>query len=107
MAKKKPIPEKYRRWIEARNKHKLSHAQIQMARELGMDPKNLRKLDNHKQEPWKLPLGQFIEQVYRKRFGKLPDKVVSIEQKVKAEQKKRAERRARKQLERETKTSSS
>jgi len=43
-------------WIEARNRHHLSHAQVQMAREPGMKPAKLGKIDNHKQEPWKLPL---------------------------------------------------
>jgi hypothetical protein len=32
----------------------LSHEHVQMARELGMNPKKLEKLDNHHQEPWKL-----------------------------------------------------
>ena len=52
-----------------------------MARELGLNPRKLGKIDNHKQEPWKLPLPQFIEKIYRKRFGKAaPDKVLTIEQ---------------------------
>jgi hypothetical protein len=54
-----------------------------MARELGMNPKKLGKLDNHKQEPWKTPLRQFIEHLYFSRFGKeRPDVVLSIEEKV-------------------------
>jgi len=64
------IPQKLRPWIEARRRFHLSHAQVQMARELGMNPKKLGKLDNHKQERWKLPLPLFIEECYRKRFGK-------------------------------------
>ena len=43
-------------WIDARKRHRLSPAQVQMARELGMNPKKLAKLDNHDQEPWKTPL---------------------------------------------------
>jgi hypothetical protein len=35
-----------------------------------MNPKKLGKLDNHKQERWKLPLPLFIEECYWKRFGK-------------------------------------
>ncbi len=38
-------------WIEARNRFHLSQAQVQMARELGMNPKKLGKLDNDHQEP--------------------------------------------------------
>jgi hypothetical protein len=50
-----------------------------MARELGLNPKKLGKLDNHRQEPWKLPLPAFIEHLYRKRFGKdRPDVVLSL-----------------------------
>lgn len=64
------VPQKLRPWLEARRKFRLSDAQVQMARELGMNPKKLGKLDNHKQERWKLPLPLFIEECYRKRFGK-------------------------------------
>jgi len=39
MAKKKKIPEKLKIWIDARKQFQLSHEQIQMARELGMNPK--------------------------------------------------------------------
>ncbi len=51
-----------------------------MARELGLTPKELGKLDNHGQEPWKEPLPECIERLYVKRFGeRRPDVVVSIE----------------------------
>ena len=71
MAKKTKKPnQKMQAWIEARMRHHLSHAQVHMARELGMNPAKLGKIDNHKQEPWKLPLPQFIEELYFKRFGK-------------------------------------
>jgi len=94
MGKKNPKPnQKMQDWIDARNRHHLSHAQIQMARELGMNPKKLGKIDNHKQEPWKAPLRQFIEYLYEKRFGKpRPDVVLSIEDMVQRE----AEKKARK-----------
>lgn len=55
------IPERFQVWIEARKRHGLSHAPVQMARELGMNPKQLGKLDNADQEPWKAPLPEFIE----------------------------------------------
>jgi hypothetical protein len=41
-----------------------------MARELGLNPKRLGKMDNHHQEPWKMPLRQYIEHLYVKRFRK-------------------------------------
>jgi hypothetical protein len=47
------IPNKLQAWIDARKRHHLSHAHVQMARELGVNPMKLGKLDNHKQEPWK------------------------------------------------------
>jgi hypothetical protein len=74
------IPGGLQLWIDARKRHRLSHEQVQMARELGLNPKKLGKLDNHHQGPWKLPLPAFIEQLYRKRFGKdRPDVVLSLE----------------------------
>lgn len=54
-----------------------------MARELGMNPKRFGGMANHDQEPWKLPLPEYIEYCYEKRFGKkLPDDVRSIEKRV-------------------------
>ncbi len=45
-------------WIEARSRHRLSHAHVQMARELGLNPKKLGSIDNHDQELWRTPLPQ-------------------------------------------------
>jgi len=91
------MPERLQVWIDARPRHHLSHAQVQMARELGMNPKKLGKLDNHRQEPWKLPLPQFIEHLYVKQFGKQrPDVVVSIEDRARADADKQALKRERK-----------
>lgn len=84
-------------WIGARNRHRLSHAHVQMARELGMNPNKLGKLDNHDQEPWKVPLPQFIERLYLQRFGReRPDAVLSIEDRLRTMAAKKAEKRARK-----------
>jgi len=41
-----------------------------MARELGMNPNKFGSLANHKQEKWKSPLPEFIEELYFKRFRK-------------------------------------
>ncbi len=85
------IPNKLRPWFAARDRYRLSHAQVQMARELGLNPKKLGGMANHKQEPWKMPLPQFIEHRYQWQFGqKMPDDVRSIEEKV-------AEKRTRKE----------
>ena len=99
MSKQKQYSPKYQLWIDVRKRHKLSHAHIQMARELGMNPKRIGKLDNHKQEPWKAPLPIFIENLYFKRFGKeRPENVRSIEQMVKDEKQKQLERKQRKSM---------
>ena len=96
--KMKRLNPKLQAWIDARRRHRLSHAQVQMARELGMNPAKLGKLDNHKQERWKLPLPQFIEHIYRKRFGKsAPETVMSIEDRARLEQQKQEARRVAKQ----------
>src|SRR5688500_16214213 len=88
------LTEEMRRWIEARKRFHLSHSQVQMARELGMNPCNLGSLANRKQEPWKAPLPIFIEQAYRKCFGKSePDRVISIEDRAQEIAGKKAERR--------------
>ena len=81
MAAKMKLSQDLQDWIEARKRFGLSHAQVQMARELGMNPRKLGKLDNHDQEPWKAPLPQFIEHLYLKRFGReRPESVMSIEE---------------------------
>ena len=101
MTKKKRIPEKYQLWIEARRRYHLSDIQIQMARELGMNPKKLGKIANERQEPWKAPLPAFIEHIYFKRFGrKRPVDVKSIEEVWRAKEKKKGERRGGEQQKR-------
>ena len=78
---KPKIPVDLQIWIDARKRFHLSHAHIQMARELGMNPKKLGGLANHRQEPWKVPLLDFIEDLYERRFGKRrPERVLSIEE---------------------------
>jgi hypothetical protein len=73
----KAAPPQVRAWVEARKRHRLSHAQVQMARELGLNPGKLGKIANHRQEPWKAPLPQFIEHLYLKRFGRERPQVVT------------------------------
>jgi hypothetical protein len=97
MAKKKKLSPKYQVWVDARKRFHLSHAHIQMARELGLNPKKFGKLANHKQQPWKAPLPVFIEDLSFKRFGKnRPDNVRPIEQIVKDKKRKQAERKEQK-----------
>jgi hypothetical protein len=44
-----------------------------MARVLGMNPRKLPGLRPSPQQRWKLPVGAFIEECYRKRFGGAPE----------------------------------
>jgi aminoglycoside 6'-N-acetyltransferase I len=76
-----------RQWIEARARHGLSHAHVQMARKLGLNPRKLGKIDNHRQEPWKAPLPEFIAAIYAKRFaGDGMEEVVSVEEQARRRQ---------------------
>jgi hypothetical protein len=85
MTKKQPfVPANLVPWVDARRKFRLSHAHVQMARELGMNPKKLGKLNNHHQEPWKLPLPEFIAHLYAKRFGKQRPAIVKTIEEVAA-----------------------
>lgn len=84
------LPRDLQVWVEARKRFRLSHAQVAMERELGLNLQQLGKLDNHRQEPWKAPLPLFIEHLYRKRFGReRPEVVMSIEERAQALRKKR------------------
>jgi len=99
MASKRTIIEE---WMVAQKRHHLSDVQVQMARELGFKPDSLRKIDNHKQEPWKTPLPQHIENFYEKRFKReKPEIVKSLKQQLqddvaKSEAKKKAKDARRK-----------
>jgi len=99
MTKKKNLSPKYQVWIDARKKFRLSHAHIQMARELGMNPKKFGSLANHNEEPWKEPLPDFIESLYLKGLNKQkPENARSVEQIVKDKKKKQLERKEKKLL---------
>jgi len=66
-------------WAEAQKRFHLSDLHIQMARELGLNPKKFGGLANHRQESWKRPLPEFIVECYRKRCHReRPAKVVPL-----------------------------
>ena len=104
MAIKKSQIEK---WIVTQKKHRLSDRQVQMARELGLNPDKLGKIDNHRQEPWKAPLPEFIEEIFYKRFKKerpdvvKPLKQILKEQEIKTKTKKKEKEIRRKEREQE------
>jgi hypothetical protein len=88
-------PRQLQVWIDARRRHHLSHAHVQMARELGLNPNKLGKIDNHAQQPWRQPLAQYIEQLYLKRFSRQqPDVVVPLEQRARQRAQKKTRRKA-------------
>src|SRR5437762_511767 len=97
--KKQQLPQQLQVWADARQRYHLSDAQVQMAREMGLNPLKFGKLANEKQEPWKAPLPEFIEHIYFKRFGKtVPDKVLSLEAYAQELERKKEAKRQRKQL---------
>lgn len=85
---KKRLAPKHQVWVDVRKRLRLSHVHIQMARELGLNPKKLGGLANHNQERWKSPLPQFLEELYFERFGKdRPEVVRTIEELAQTKQK--------------------
>ena len=77
MSPKKLSP-KYQIWIDARKNYRLTHVQIQMARELGYNPKMLKKI--FEDESLKLPLHLYIEEKYKEEFKReKPEKFYTIE----------------------------
>jgi hypothetical protein len=60
-------------WTNAKKICRLTGRQVEMARALGMNPRKLPGLRPSPQERWKLPVGAFIEERYRKRFGHARD----------------------------------
>lgn len=94
------------KWIAAQKRHRLSDTHVQMARELGLNPDKLGKIDNHRQEPWKAPLPEFIEEIFYKRFKKerpdvKPLKQILKEQEIKTKTKKKEKEIRRKEREQE------
>ena len=91
------IPANLQPWFEARQRFKLSHATVQMARELGLNPKKLGKLADLRGSPWKVPLADFIAECYFKAHKKrTPDLVRSLEQVINDAEAKKARNRERK-----------
>ncbi len=71
MAKKRRQHEE-EAWKNAKTMCRLNTRQVEMARALGMNPRKLPTLRPSPHERWKLPVGAFIEECYRKRFGAHP-----------------------------------
>jgi len=93
---------KLEKWKVAQKRHRLSDKHVEMARQMGINPDKLGKIDNHKQETWKSPLPQFIEEIYFKRFKKTePSVVKSINEQIADEKKKKERQKKAKELKRQ------
>jgi SOS-response transcriptional repressor LexA len=95
MSKKTRIPHKFLPWIEARKKHRLTHVQTQMARELGMNPKRLLATAQAEGKHKTTPLSEWIATAYAKRFGRQePSQPMTIEEMAAAHLARRAMKKA-------------
>ena len=72
MAKKKKQPKnkRDRLWIEAKRRCRLNDNDIQIAKDMGLNPQSLIKNIPSKTEQWKLPVKDWIHQMYQKRQEK-------------------------------------
>ena len=91
------------KWLEAKRRYALSDAHIQMARELGMNPKRLTAPAGKTDGSSPVPLAQRIEDLYVKRFKHtIPDPVVPLRQLLhEARARERAETRERRRRRRQ------
>lgn len=84
---------KEKEWVDARQRYGLTHAQVQMGRELEILPRSLAKLTD-------ITVPEYVQQLYLERFGLAePAVVVTVENRAKQEQKDNAmEKLAQKKL---------
>ncbi|MEQ8191764.1 MAG: hypothetical protein ABRQ39_27615 [Candidatus Eremiobacterota bacterium] len=57
-------------WAEAKKKCRLSNETLQMAKEMGLNPRSLIKNIPNKSEQWKSPVSDWIQDMYEKRKAK-------------------------------------
>ena len=70
MAKSKQSGSKQdRQWVEAKQRCRLNQEDIRMARELGLNPRSLIKNIPSPIQQWKLPVKQWIHELYAKTNG--------------------------------------
>ena len=76
MAKKKAKPKNKRDalWVEAKRKCRLNMEDIRMAKEMGLNPRSLIKNIPSRSEQWKLPIKEWIREMYQKRQEKAAEK---------------------------------
>jgi hypothetical protein len=68
--KKKPPNKKDVLWAEAKRRCRLNTEDIRIAKEMGLNPRSLIKNIPSQTEQWKLPVKDWIRQMYQKRQEK-------------------------------------
>jgi hypothetical protein len=58
-------------WLEAKRKCKLNGEEIQMAKEMGLNPKSLMKNIPNKNEQWKTPVKIWVRDMYEDGFSRV------------------------------------
>lgn len=69
MAKQKKNANRDERWAEAKRRCRLSAEHVRMAKELGLNPLSLIKNIPSPKQQWKLPVCDWIEEMYGERKG--------------------------------------
>ena len=67
-------------WVEAKSRCRLNNEDIRMAKEMGLNPRNLIKNIPSKSQPWKSPVKVWIREMYEKRQKKAATKKARKEQ---------------------------
>ena len=70
-------------WAEAKKRCRLNSATIQMAKELGLSPKSLLKNIPNKNQQWKAPVYEWIQDMYEDKFGEVKFKETIMKYKAK------------------------
>ena len=77
---KKLQNKKDRLWAEAKRRCRLNTEDVRMAKEMGLNPRSLIKNIPSKTELWKLPVKDWIREMYQKRQEKSARKKARKEQ---------------------------
>ena len=67
-------------WAEVKHRCRLNMEDIQMAKEMGLNPKNLIKNIPSEREQWKQPVKYWIREMYQEKKGKAAIKKQKNEQ---------------------------
>ncbi|WP_456272488.1 hypothetical protein [Bacillus sp. AK031] len=58
-------------WADAKKRCRMNEADIRMAKALGMKPKSLIKNIPLPKQQWKMPVKEWVRELYEKKFGKV------------------------------------